>query len=168
MATEKKVTKAAVAQKATAAKAAAPKKAATAAKAAAPKKAATAAKAAAPKKAATAAKAAAPKRASLPTGYKKEGRILVRDSPSKQKTDNTSPKTSLTVVAPTALQKGIEKAREEISIALDGINELISSRLEISEAELSISFNGKGEFLGFGVGGAFSLKIKVKQIGGEN
>lgn len=154
------VKKAVAAKKVVVPKAAATKKA-TAKKVVVPKAAAPAKKAAA-QRSAYAPKAAAPaKKAAASSGYKLERGVLVKDSPAKKIPASSTAKQP-TVVAPTALQNGISKARDEIAAALDGINDLISSRLEIAEAELSISFNAKGEFLGFGVGGAFSLKIKVK------
>lgn len=35
---------------------------------------------------------------------------------------------------------------------------------EVSEIELSMSFSAKGEFLGFRIGGAASIKVKIKPV----
>lgn len=66
------------------------------------------------------------------------------------------------VVEPSALRKGIEKAKKEIRALLDEfISIVIVDGHKISEIELSVSFDAKGTFLGIGIGGATSIKIKI-------
>ena len=57
------------------------------------------------------------------------------------------------------------KAQSEIRESLQEITAALSMNFEISEIELSISFSADGKFLGFGVGGATSLKIKIRPSG---
>ncbi len=61
------------------------------------------------------------------------------------------------VVPASKLRKGFAKAGDEINITLDDITSKIYG---ITEIELSASFNANGKFMGFGVGGAASIKIK--------
>jgi hypothetical protein len=66
------------------------------------------------------------------------------------------------VTSASKLREGMAKAQTEIRESLQEIAATLSMDFEISEIELSISFNADGKFLGFGVGGATSLKIKIK------
>ena len=43
----------------------------------------------------------------------------------------------------------------------DEISALMSSRYNIGKVELTVSFNAGGEFIGFGAGGAASIKITI-------
>lgn len=62
------------------------------------------------------------------------------------------------------LSSGITAAQSEIKNTLQEIAGLMSMNFEVSEIELSLSFNAKGQFLGFGVGGAASIKVKIKPV----
>jgi len=67
----------------------------------------------------------------------------------------------LKTVSATALKKGFEKAKNEIIDMCDGISALMNSRYNIGNVELTVSFNSSGEFIGFGAGGAASIKITI-------
>ncbi|OPX95133.1 MAG: hypothetical protein A4E62_01902 [Syntrophorhabdus sp. PtaU1.Bin002] len=43
----------------------------------------------------------------------------------------------------------------------DEISGLMAGRYNIGQVELTVSFNTSGEFIGFGVGGAASIKITI-------
>jgi len=67
----------------------------------------------------------------------------------------------LKAVSATALKKGFQKAKDEIISMCDEISALMTSRYNIGNVELTVSFNSSGEFIGFGVGGAASIKITI-------
>lgn len=93
-------------------------------------------------------KAATAKKSSLPDGYEYNGRLFVRGKQA--------------IVKPSKLQEGIEKAKDDIACIInDTVDSLTRTKHSVSEIELSVSFNAKGEFMGFGVGGAASIKIKI-------
>lgn len=62
------------------------------------------------------------------------------------------------------LRAGIAKAQDEIKESLQEIATLMTMDFEVAEIELAISFSADGKFLGFGVGGATSIKVKIKPI----
>jgi len=64
-------------------------------------------------------------------------------------------------VSANALKRGFQKAKDEIISMCDEISALVTSRYNIDKVELTVSFNSAGEFIGFGVGGAASIKISV-------
>lgn len=66
------------------------------------------------------------------------------------------------VVSPSKFKKGLTAAQEAIKDSISEFAKFMTQDMEVSEIELSISFDAKGEFLGFGVGGAASVKIKIK------
>jgi hypothetical protein len=66
------------------------------------------------------------------------------------------------VVPASKLQKGISKAREQISGVLQELLEATRDGYEVTEIELSASFSADGKFLGFGVGGEMSITFKVR------
>jgi hypothetical protein len=66
------------------------------------------------------------------------------------------------IVRPSKLRQGLISAQEEIRKSFKEIAAFSSQDFEVAEIEVSISFNADGKFLGFGVGGAFSIKIKIK------
>jgi hypothetical protein len=68
------------------------------------------------------------------------------------------------VVSASKLQKGIAKAREQISGVLQELLDATRDGYEVTEIELSASFSADGKFLGFGVGGEMSIKFKVRPI----
>lgn len=66
------------------------------------------------------------------------------------------------IVEPTAIKKGLEKAKEQLRSMIDEFSQvLILDGHTISEIELSVSFDASGKFLGVGIGGATSIKIKI-------
>jgi hypothetical protein len=64
-------------------------------------------------------------------------------------------------VSAAALKRGFERAKDEIIDMCDEISSLMTSRYNIGKVELTVSFNAGGEFIGFGTGGAASIKITV-------
>jgi hypothetical protein len=68
------------------------------------------------------------------------------------------------VVTPKALKTGLSKAKEAMKSTISDLVGSVADGFEITEMELSVSFDAKGSFLGFGVGGATSIKIKVKPV----
>ena len=64
-------------------------------------------------------------------------------------------------VSPAALKRGLERAKNEIAGMCDEISALMTSRYSIGKVELTVSFNAAGEFIGFGSGGAASIKITI-------
>jgi hypothetical protein len=64
-------------------------------------------------------------------------------------------------VSAIALKRGFERAKGEITGMCDDISALMTSRYNIGSVELTVSFNSAGEFIGFGAGGAASIKITI-------
>jgi hypothetical protein len=64
-------------------------------------------------------------------------------------------------VSAIALKRGFMRARDEITGMCDEISALMTSRYSIGSVELTVSFNSTGEFIGFGAGGAASIKITI-------
>ena len=75
---------------------------------------------------------------------------------------SSSKKTSITPAS--KLRDGITKAKSEIRQSLQEIVTIMTMDFEVSEIEFSVSFNADGKFLGFGVGGAASIKVKIKPV----
>ena len=86
-----------------------------------------------------------------PTGFRRNplGEVLIPDGDSID-----------TIVPPSKIMGGFEQAQKEIKKLLDNMTEFAED-YEVSEIELSVSFSADGKFLGFGVGGATSMKIKL-------
>ena len=59
------------------------------------------------------------------------------------------------------IQKGFEQAKKDIIKFVNNLQLLMSGNSSIKEIELTASFNAEGKFLGFGVGGAVSITIKL-------
>ena len=59
------------------------------------------------------------------------------------------------------LQAGIESAKDQIKGTLQNIASVFTQDFEVSEIELSVTFTADGKFLGFGTGGAMSVKVKI-------
>jgi hypothetical protein len=59
------------------------------------------------------------------------------------------------------LRAGFLKAKDEINDFVAEIVETMTKNYVISEIELSASFNADGKFMGFGVGGSATIKIKI-------
>ena len=68
---------------------------------------------------------------------------------------------SVPPVPPGKLRAGFSKAKNEINGFVSEIMETMTTNYKISEIELSASFSADGKFLGFGVGGAATIKIKL-------
>ena len=64
-------------------------------------------------------------------------------------------------VSAAALKRGFERAKDEIVGMCDEISALMTGRYNIGAVEVTVSFNTNGEFIGFGVGGAASIKITI-------
>ena len=62
------------------------------------------------------------------------------------------------------LREGLAAAQDDIKQSLQEIATIMTMNFEVAEIELSMSFSAKGEFLGFGVGGAASIKVKIKPV----
>lgn len=72
---------------------------------------------------------------------------------------------AMSVVTPASrLREGLARAQDEIKESLQEIAALMTMDFEVAEIELSISFSADGKFLGFGVGGATSIKVKIKPV----
>ncbi len=63
------------------------------------------------------------------------------------------------------LRNGFEKAKTEIKDMIEEIASILTSEYKIKEIELEVSFSADGKFLGFGVGGSTSIKIKITPAG---
>ena len=64
-------------------------------------------------------------------------------------------------VPPAKLRKGLQKAKKEVVGMISDIIETMTGDYVIGEIELTASFDASGKFMGFGVGGAASIKIKI-------
>ncbi|OPY77191.1 MAG: hypothetical protein A4E65_02877 [Syntrophorhabdus sp. PtaU1.Bin153] len=64
-------------------------------------------------------------------------------------------------VSAAALKRGFARAKDDIVGMCDEISALMTSRYNIASVELTVSFNTNGEFIGFGAGGAASIKITI-------
>ncbi len=64
-------------------------------------------------------------------------------------------------VSPTKFAKGLKSAKFAIKETISGFTDFMTQDMVISEIEFSVSFSAKGEFLGFGIGGDASVKIKI-------
>jgi hypothetical protein len=84
-----------------------------------------------------------------PSEYVMANRVMIRRSDLPEPVDTS------------ALRKGFDKAKKEINDMINEIAGIMTASYNISEIELTISFSADGKFLGFGVGGAASIKIKI-------
>jgi hypothetical protein len=71
------------------------------------------------------------------------------------------PEKIASIVPPSRLRKGFAKAKEEINGIIEEIIDTMTEDYVISEIEFNASFSADGKFMGIGVGGAASIKIKV-------
>ncbi len=62
------------------------------------------------------------------------------------------------------LKKGVETAKAEIKEMIDEVAGILTTEYNIKEIELEVSFNASGKFIGFGAGGAASIKIKIAPV----
>ncbi len=67
----------------------------------------------------------------------------------------------LTPVPPDKIRSGLSKARTEIQKLMEALSELTEG-YTVSEIELAASFNADGKFLGIGVGGATTIKVRFR------
>lgn len=65
------------------------------------------------------------------------------------------------VVPSNKLREGLEAAQGQIKKTLQGFAAVFTQEFEVSEIALTLSFNADGKFLGFGLGGAMSVSIKI-------
>ncbi|MHB0925926.1 MAG: hypothetical protein ACYC1F_05425 [Gallionellaceae bacterium] len=104
------------------------------------------------KKVATSKPAAKKPPLKIPDGYgKSDGGILIRSDANNKD-----------VVPPSKLRAGIIAAQAEIRKSLDDIVSVMAQDFEIYEIELTASFSADGKFLGFGVGGAATITIRIR------
>ena len=71
------------------------------------------------------------------------------------------PKQLITPVKASKLKTGFSNAKKEIDKVLQEIVSSMKGEYKITEIELVASFSADGKFMGFGVGGAASIKIKI-------
>lgn len=64
-------------------------------------------------------------------------------------------------VPPAKIRSGLSKARDEIKKLMEALSELTEG-YTVSEIELAASFNADGKFLGIGVGGATTIKVRFR------
>lgn len=67
----------------------------------------------------------------------------------------------VTPVPPAKIRSGLVKARDEIKKLMEALSELTEG-YTVSEIELAASFNADGKFLGIGVGGATTIKVRFR------
>jgi len=72
------------------------------------------------------------------------------------------PETMGVVVTPSKFRSGLKSAQAAIQESIGEFTQFMSQDMEVFEIGLSISFNAEGKFLGFGVGGATSVTIKIR------
>ncbi len=81
-----------------------------------------------------------------------------------QKTESgvLAPANSINPIPASKLRSGFKKAKKEINEMVEEIASTMTENYVISEIELEASFSADGKFMGFGVGGAATIKIKIK------
>jgi hypothetical protein len=65
------------------------------------------------------------------------------------------------IVPASKLQQGLQAAQGQIKQSLHDLAALFTQDFEVSEIEITLSFSATGQFLGFGAGGALSVKVKI-------
>lgn len=97
-------------------------------------------------------KAPARKGKQVPLGYlQSSGGLLIPAEMSEE----------VTPVPPAKIRSGLSKARTEIKKLMEALSELTEG-YTVSEIELAASFNADGKFLGIGVGGATTIKVRFR------
>lgn len=99
-----------------------------------------------------------PKIAKATTKKKATRKKKIPASYSKTKAGVLAPSDQIPV-SPEKIKSGLVKARREINNLINSIGD-ITDGYSMSEIELSASFSADGKFLGIGVGGATTIKIK--------
>ena len=62
------------------------------------------------------------------------------------------------------LSEGLTKAKGEIQRIISEFASILTDEYAITEIEMQISFNADGKFLGFGIGGAASVTVKISPM----
>jgi len=60
------------------------------------------------------------------------------------------------------IRAGLKAARRQIDDSLDELSQVVAGPYRISSIELVVSFDVEGKFMGFGVGGATSMKLVIE------
>ena len=101
-----------------------------------------------------------------PYGFEKREREpmhVIRRPPASQETNrpvHVSADSSQPIAA-YKLKKGFEAAQGDILDTITTIANTLSESGNVIEVELSASFNSDGRFIGFGAGGAATMKIRI-------
>jgi hypothetical protein len=97
-------------------------------------------------------KVARKKSSKPPAGYKRQSKsgILVPSSMD----DGAA------IVPTNKLEKGLQEAKESIRSMAYQVADSLGDAFDLAELELEVSFSADGKFMGFGVGGATSIRIK--------
>jgi hypothetical protein len=66
------------------------------------------------------------------------------------------------LVPASKLRQGLKHAKLEIQNVLGDLASMLTEEYRIAEIELSASFSADGKFLGFGIGGDASIKVKIR------
>jgi len=74
-----------------------------------------------------------------------------------------APSDNLQPVQPYKLKKGLEAAREDINKTIEAIANTLADCYNVIDVELAVSFDADGKFLGFGPGGAATIKIRISR-----
>ncbi|MFO0567825.1 MAG: hypothetical protein U0263_19350 [Polyangiaceae bacterium] len=94
----------------------------------------------------------------------RRARVVGQGEPGFDESPNTGllvPTGQMAPITPSKLRRGFSKAKAEINAMLAELAVTLNEPYTISEVELTLSFNAKGEFLGIGVGGAASVKVRL-------
>ena len=87
-------------------------------------------------------------RIEITKGYTQQGILYTRDG-------------TINPIPPTKFRAGFAKAKEEIERIINDLVKTMKVNDFIKEIEVTISFDADGKFLGFGIGGSASVKIKI-------
>ena len=93
-------------------------------------------------------------KSSIPAGYQKTSAGLLAPTGS----------STGTPVKPAKIESGLSKARGEIDSLIVSLGDLTDG-YSVKEIELAVSFSADGKFLGVGVGGATSIKMRFAPDG---
>jgi len=85
----------------------------------------------------------------MPSGYHQSGPLIL-------------PKGTTVLVKPGKLHAGISAAKKQIQKSIQEIAEIMTQDYKVSEIEFSVSFDAQGKFMGFGVGGAATITVKIR------
>jgi hypothetical protein len=95
---------------------------------------------------------AAKKTIPLPSGYGNRGKLVV-------------PERYVGSPVPSGkFIEGIKSSKEHIKQAIQEFASIMTEGYGIHEIALSVSFDAQGKFLGFGVGGSASVKVKIRPV----